>query len=235
MTKNNIKEELLKEIEAYWSKHSHLEFGALLDRLMAIEGNIKHIAYISNEEWLTWLKRIEQYSLFNKEVLEKLRVNRLKNYHTNKSEKEMYGQEPVPLFIEGLFNRRNYFGGDDIIRSYFTEINESKNGIANPEVTIEDDNVKNVGVIAQQYENENYIIFFITITGINIQSVEQIFDMAVFGLRKENINNIDFCWFNGKDMTEEEYCYLLNTIQATGFDFFKVAKKENKKSTNNET
>lgn len=215
-------EELLNEIKTYWAKHNHLQFGALLDRLMALEGNIKPISYITDKEWLTWLKRVDEYAFFNPSVLEKLRVNRLKNYHMKLSEKEKYGKEPIPLFIDGRFNKNNYFGGDDIIRSYFTEINTCEEGLAFPEISIELDNqnIKTVGMVAQQYENKEYIHFYITITGINLQPVEQVFDLAVFGIKKEDINNIDFCWFNGKEMTEEDYCYLLNCIQATGFNFF---------------
>lgn len=233
MAQKSVKDELLKEIKAYWSNNAHLDFGALLDRLMALEGNIKHISYITNEEWLTWLKRVEQYSIFNANVLEKLRVNRLKNYHVNKNEKDKYGKEPIPLFIDGQFNKSNYFGGDDVIRAYFTEINNNKNGLAYPDVALEiEGELKNVGLIAQQYQNESYIIFFITVTGLNIQTVEQVFDMAVFGLKKEDINTIDFSWFNGKEMTEEQYCYILNVIKATGFDFFKNEEEVEKNSTN---
>ncbi|HMG14307.1 MAG TPA: hypothetical protein VK590_02600, partial [Saprospiraceae bacterium] len=122
--------ELLNEIKGYWSKHNHLQFGALLDRLMALEGNVKPISYITDEEWLTWLKRVDEYFFFNNTVLEKLRVNRLKNYHMKSAEKEKYGKEPIPLFIDGKFNKYNFFGGDDIIRSYFTEINGNEEGIA---------------------------------------------------------------------------------------------------------
>lgn len=220
--------ELLDEIKAYWSKHNHLQFGALLDRLMALEGNVKPISYITDDEWLTWLKRVDEYSVFTPAVLEKLRVNRLKNYHMKLSEKEKYEKEPIPLFIDGKFNKNNYFGGDDIIRSYFTEINQSTEGIAFPEISIELDNqsVRTVGLIAQQYENKEYINFYITITGINLNPVEQVFDLAVFGIKKNDINNIDFCWFNGKEMTEEDYCYLLNCIQATGFNFFVSEEEE---------
>jgi hypothetical protein len=224
-------EELLNEIKAYWSKHTHLQFGALLDRLMALEGNVKHISYISNEEWLTWLKRVDDYSYFNHSVLEKLRVNRLKTFHSSMSEKEKYGKEPIPLFIDGTFNKNNYFGGDDIVRAYFTEINENEEGIAFPEITIDiDEDTKTVGMIAQQFQNEEYINFFITITGLGLKPVKQVFDMAVFGLKKDNINNIDFCWFNGKEMTEEEYCYILNIIQATGFNFFQQNTEEEVKA-----
>jgi hypothetical protein len=220
-------EELLDEIKRYWTKHNHLQFGALLDRLMALEGNVKHLSYISNDEWLTWLKRVDEYKFFNKQVLEKLRVNRLKNFHLNSSEKEKYGQEPIPLFIDEKFNKKNYFGGDDIIRAYFTEISDNEEGIAFPEVTIElnEGNVRTVGMIAQQYENQNYINFYITITGINLHPVKQVFDMAVFGIKKDDINNIDFCWFNGKEMSEEDYCYVLNCIQATGFNFFQQSEE----------
>lgn len=227
-----INVELLNEIKGYWSKHNHLQFGALLDRLMALEGNVKPISYITDEEWLTWLKRVDEYSFFNPSVLQKLRVNRLKSYHMKSSEKEKYGKEPIPLFIDGKFNKNNFFGGDDIIRSYFTEINGNEEGIAFPEISIEldDQSIKTVGMIAQQYENKDYINFYITITGINLQPVEQVFDLAVFGIKKDDINNIDFCWFNGKEMTEEDYCYLLNCIQATGFNFFINANDEEEKN-----
>lgn len=230
----DLKEELLNEIKTYWSSHNHLQFGALLDRLMALEGNVKHISYISNDEWLTWLKRVDDFSYFNKEVLDKLRLNRLKLFHLNINEKEKYINEPIPLFIDGKYNKRNYFGGDDVIRAYFTEINENEEGISFPEITIDIDNeTKTVGLIAQQFQNEEYINFYITITGISLQPVQPVFDLAVFGLKKSNINNIDFCWFNGRDMNETDYCYILNCIHATGFNFFQSTEDERKKSPNN--
>jgi uncharacterized protein YihD (DUF1040 family) len=225
--------ELMNDLKSYWSKHTHLEFGALLDRLMALEGNVKHISYISNDEWLTWLKRVDDYSLFNAEILEKLRLNRFKNFHSSLAEKEKYGKEPIPLFLDGKFNKNNYFGGDDVIRAYFTEINENEEGIAFPEVILDcEDETKTVGIIAQQFENDEYINFFVTITGVNLRPVKEVFDMAVFGLKKDNINHIDFCWFNGQDMTEKDYCYILNVIQSTGFNFFQQSLDDEKVGTN---
>jgi hypothetical protein len=155
-------------------------------------------------------------------------LNRFKMFHSSISEKQKYGKEPIPLFLDGRFNKNNYFGGDDVIRAYFTEINENEDGIAFPEITLDyEDETKTVGIIAQQFENEDYINFFVTITGVGLKPVKEIFDMAVFGLKKSDINNIDFCWFNGKDMTESEYCYILNVIQATGFNFFQSLEEDN--------
>lgn len=229
--KNKAIDELLKLIRLYWEANPNLDFGAMLDRVMSIEANVKHLSHITNDEWMMWFtNQLKEPQFFSKDTLESLRLSRFKQYHSLSSMKELYDKEPTPLFFDGKFNQNNYFGGDDIIRNFFTKINEGQKILVYPEVIVEvgEGRTQNIGMIAQEMDNEEYIMFQFIISGMEFsgEQNQQIFHNAVFGLNKNNTDVIDFCWFSGQEMTEEHYIYLLNVIQQTGFNFFEERREE---------
>jgi uncharacterized protein YihD (DUF1040 family) len=239
MTSKQI-EEVLEAIKRYWQEHQNLDFGQVLDSIMARTGDITDITRITSHNLIEYIDELlREDKVFTGEQLEKLRKNRFKEYHSNSETKSNFEKEPVPLFIDGKFVKKNYFGGDDIIRSFFTEISDSDEPIMFPETTFELNGRTYVaGLTAMKIETVHSINFLYLITGLSLKHKENhpICDVGIFGFDKNNLDNIQYAWFNGKEMEEEDYLYILNVIKSTGYNLFiSQPKKLNKPIENEKT
>lgn len=228
-TKNRI-EEVLKSLKEYWSNHKELDFGQVLDSIMVRKGDIRDMSRLNSEELILYIEELlKEEKVFDKEQLEVFRENRLKEYHSSSILKEAFSREPMPLFIEGKFVKENYFGGDDIIRNFFTEISESEEPIMFPEISFDLNNKTYfLGLTAMKLETAHFVSFVFCMSGMRLEQKnnEQIFHIGVFNFEKENLDHIQMAWFDGHEMTEEEYLLILNTLRSTGFNFFSKKLKK---------
>jgi uncharacterized protein YihD (DUF1040 family) len=217
-------DDVLKALNDYWNRHHELSFGQILDSIKVRKGDTRDMSRLSEEELLLYINELmEEEGSFTSEQLQAFRENRYKEYHSSKSMKEAFAHEPIPLFRDGKFVKNNYFGGDDIIRNFFTEISESEAPIMFPEVSFDINNKSYfVGLTALKIETAHFITFAFCMSGMRLEQAnnEQIFHVGVFNFEKENLDNIQMAWFDGHEMTEEEYLFILNTLKATGFNFF---------------
>jgi hypothetical protein len=228
-TKKRI-DESLKSFKEYWLQHKELDFGQVLDSIMARKGDIRDISRLNSDQLILYIEELlKEEVVFTSEQLSAFRENRLKEYHSSSTIREAFSKEPVPLFIDGQFVKENYFGGDDIIRSFFTEMSEADEPIMFPEVSF-DLNGKTyfVGLTAITFDTAHYITFTFCMSGLEVNNKEakNVFHIGVFNFEKENLDNFHMAWFDGQDMTEENYLFILNTIKATGFNFFSKKLKK---------
>ncbi len=228
-TKKRI-DEVMKAFKEYWTKHKELDFGQVLDSIMVRKGDIRDMSRLNSEELILYIEELlTEEEVFNKEQLEVFRENRLKEYHSSTVLKEAFTKEPMPLFIDGKFVKENYFGGDDIIRNFFTEISESEEPIMFPEISFDIDNKTFfVGLTAMKLETSHFVSFVFCMSGMKLEQEnnEQIFHIGVFNFERENLDHIQMAWFDGHEMTEDEYLLILNTLRSTGFNFFSKKPKK---------
>lgn len=228
-TKKKI-DEVLKSLKEYWNQHSELNFGQVLDSIKVRKGDIRDMSRLSSDELLLYIEELlKEETGFNHDQLAMFRENRLKEYHSSTAMKNSFAREPVPLFLDGQFVKNNYFGGDDIIRNFFTEISEAEEQIMFPEVSFDLNNKTYfVGMTALKCETAHYITFLFCMSGLRLEHENnmQIFHIGVFNFEKENLDNIQMAWFDGHAMLEEEYLFILNTLKATGFNFFTEKPKK---------
>ena len=222
-TKKRI-DQVMKALKEYWSKHSELDFGQVLDSIMCRKGYIRDMSRLNSEELVMYIEELlKEEIIFDKSQLEVFRENRLKEYHSSAELKEAFSKEPVPLFIEGKFVKENYFGGDDIIRNFFTEISEADEPIMFPEISFDSEfKTYFVGLTAMKLETAHFVSFHFCMSGLKLEqeSNEQIFHIGVFNFEKANLDHIQMAWFDGQEMNEEQYLFILNTLKSTGFNFF---------------
>lgn len=217
-------EEVINVLSEYWQEHQDLDFGQMLDSIMVRKGDIRDMSRLSSGDLIHYIKELmKEEVVFTSEQLDELRLNRLKEYHSSSEAKNQFEKEPIPLFLEGRFVKDNYFGGDDIIRSFFTEISENDEPIMFPEITFDMKGTTYVaGLTAMKIETAHYVNFMFVISGMQLKFQENasLFHVGVFGFEKQNLDNIEFAWFDGEKMTEENYLFILNTLKSTGFNFF---------------
>jgi uncharacterized protein YihD (DUF1040 family) len=236
-TKKRI-DEVLKSLKEYWNQHQELDFGQVLDSIKVRKGDTRDMSRLNSDELILYIEELlKEEKVFTKEQLATFRQNRYKEYHSSSSLKEAYSKEPVPLFLDGKFVKSNYFGGDDIIRNFFTEISESDEPIMFPEVSFDyDEKSYFVGITAMKLETAHFVTFAFCTSGLVLeqQNNKQIFHIGVFNFEKENLDNIQMAWFDGREMTENDYLLILNTLKATGFNFFSQKPKKLPKPTEEE-
>jgi uncharacterized protein YihD (DUF1040 family) len=237
-TKKRI-DEVLKSLKEYWDKHHELDFGQVLDSIKVRKGDIRDMSRLNSEELILYIEELlKEETVFTKKQLATFRENRLKEYHSSNALKEAFSKEPIPLFLDGRFVKNNYFGGDDIIRNFFTEISESDEPIMFPEVSFDIENRNYfVGLTALKLETAHFVTFAFCMSGLVLEQEnnQQIFHIGVFNFEKENLDNIQMAWFDGHEMTEDEYLLILNTLKSTGFNFFTQKPKKLPKPVEEET
>jgi hypothetical protein len=118
--------------------------------------------------------------------------------------KSAFANVPRRLFVDGEFNEDNWRGGDaSLIREFFRE-NYGKTIIRDVN---DDEGFQWTFIIKHiQYEDQNYA----TITIHETQ--KEIFHQVLFSWYKER-GRTEKAIFNGREMTEEEYLFVLNLIQ----------------------
>jgi uncharacterized protein YihD (DUF1040 family) len=216
---NQKQQELLDLISAYWHENSQLEFGAILDNLFAKNGSKVDLYYCSTDSFIGWLKKeLEPRIAFSKEELISLRAERYRNYIEGKANMI---DEPKSLFIDGLFNKNNYFGGDDIIRTFFDSIHDEGNGIIDVDFQydiLETTMLANISAYCHYHEYEEKYVFIITIDEFMMENpIIENHISYVFTINNEKI--ISSALRNGYIITEHEYIELLNFIKDSGYDF----------------
>lgn len=144
--------------------------------------------------------------MITKEILERLRKLQLKN--------QSLGDKPKPMFKKGIFNFSNWNGGDDLIRDYFVDIEDSDEWqrwyeIKNGYLTV---------MFYYAYDQAFGIIIHDKIDSYWEKGVEKQYDVYFFTWYKHR-GETDLATLNGQLMTEEQYIKLLNLIEQTGYKF----------------
>jgi hypothetical protein len=124
-----------------------------------------------------------------------------------------YGSTPQPMFFNnGCFNPRNWNGGDDIIRQFISKLEDSKDG---KEVFSEidyEDKTYDILCYWSWLEDHQYVTFLIN--SFDIPYV----DIAFFRVYKHR-GATELAMYNSELMHVDQYVFLLNLIEKTGFKF----------------
>lgn len=133
--------------------------------------------------------------MINKEILQKSR-----DYVLNHMEELHFGSVPTPMFVDGKFNPNNWNGGDSAIRQFFYEIMDSSNGeeeYSNKDVTMR---------IEYTYEDDDNNVELV----VTKDSIKESYKFSWYKSRGKT----DSATLNGRDLTEDKYIELLNTIES---------------------
>jgi len=134
-------------------------------------------------------------------------------------QKEHFGSEAKAMFIDGQFNLDNWNGGDGVIRQYF---HENSNKSSGHEIDLKYNGIEyNVDFIVTHtyYNDSNYAT--IIIKGWQYYNDNEYYyleDIAYFSWYK-NRGKTDIAIYNGYRMSEQQYLFILNLIEQTGFKF----------------
>lgn len=211
---NDKQRQCINLLEEYWSKNSHLGFGAILDDILAIHGSKLDLYYCSTDNFIDWLsEELEEEQIFTSNTLNELKAKRMKEYSENP---EMFTEEPKSLFIDGEFSLLNYFGGDDIIRPFFDYTH-------NEEMVDIDYQVHANGAVKMAtlsaycfyHEYEDKYVFTVTSKRPNESSVSHL----GYFFEVNSFDNISSATVNGREVDENDYLLLLNIIKESGFSF----------------
>lgn len=147
-----------------------------------------------------------------KDTLNQLRKSQQKDY---------YGSQAQSMFVNGVFNSDNWNGGDGIIRQYFYDKVNSETLVANIDVTYESFHFWGDIVITHAwYEDQNYVT--ITFSG-TLEENEQLqidsYEHTAYFTWYKSRGRTESGKFDGRLMTEDEYLFVLNALQETGFTF----------------
>lgn len=141
-------------------------------------------------------------------------------------QKEFYGSQAQPMFVDGVFNPDNWNGGDDIIRQYFSDYNgKVRIGTLAMDIDFTHNSVHFWGDIIithTWYDDQNYVT--ITFVGLfekdeKLQLDDYDFEHVAFLTWYKNRGRTESVKFDGKPMTEEQYLFVLNALQETGYKF----------------
>lgn len=136
--------------------------------------------------------------MINKELLEDLHKKRLSNSN--------HGSTPKRMFVNGKFNKRNWCGGDDLIRNFFEDLFY--------------DEIKNIYLVEEEESCYTHVICHVDM--VEDQSYATIIvdgDVYYFSWYK-NRGCTEVATLNGKNLTEDKYIELLNIIEKTGYNYF---------------
>jgi hypothetical protein len=148
-----------------------------------------------------------------KEDLHKLRLSQ---------QKEHYGSQAEEMFINGIFNAGNWNGGDGLIRQYFYDfgyLEQKAAEVESPNGAL--DFSGDIIVNHQHFNDQNYVTIVLTgwlYLDETDASPKQMEDIAYFTWYKQR-GKTENALYNGKPMTEDEYLFVLNALQQTGFTF----------------
>ncbi|WP_137743317.1 hypothetical protein [Robertmurraya siralis] len=142
-------------------------------------------------------------------------------------QKSNYGSQAQAMFVDGLFNYGNWNGGDGLIRQYFSKYNE--NSIFCDTKVTDIDFLHNeihfwgdIIITHSWYEERNYATITFAGTcetnGI-LNPVDYKFEDVAFFTWYKSRGTTESAKYNGKRMTEDQYLFVLNALQETGFKF----------------
>lgn len=211
-------EMLLQLVEEYWIKHPDVDFGQVLDNVLATrKGRKADLFYTSTAEWIHMFTNVlSEPEDFTQESLVALRGERYEAYHRHP---EKFDREPKSLFINNEFSKENYIGGDDIIHLFFNVVFAEGQLYGSTQVEKDGETLQLSYESGYTYNGEEHLHnFFINLHGINIDTLNGVMHSAIFKIRDTN-DQFQTAWFNGKMMNEVDYIFLLNAIQKSGFDF----------------
>lgn len=149
-----------------------------------------------------------------KETLEKLRKTQ---------QKSNYGSQAQAMFVDGLFNYGNWNGGDGLIRQYFYDKVYMDTLVEDIDFTYESIHFWGDIIITHSwYEDQNYATIAFAGThetdGILNPADYKFEDVAFFTWYKSR-GTTESAKYNGQRMTEDQYLFVLNALQETGFQF----------------
>jgi hypothetical protein len=147
-----------------------------------------------------------------KEHLHKCRLNQQKEY---------FGSEAKAMFVEEVFNPDNWNGGDGLVRQYFYDFGHLEQKAAEIECKFGDLDFSGDVIINHQiFNDQSYatIIFSGWLYDNENEPIRQIEDLAYLTWYKRR-GRTENALHNGKPMTEDEYLFVLDALQQTGFTF----------------
>lgn len=151
--------------------------------------------------------------MITKEHLDKRRLHQ---------QKEHFGSEARAMFVNGVFTSDNWNGGDGLIRQYFYDFCYEKQKRAEIECKFGDSIFEGDVIINHTWFNDqNYVT--IIFDGWLYKSIEDeigivINDIVYFTWYK-NRGRTENALYNSEPMTEEQYLFVLNALEKTGFKF----------------
>lgn len=147
-----------------------------------------------------------------KETLDKLRLSQQKSH---------YGSPAKAMFVSGVFNSDNWNGGDGLVRQYFYDKVRHDTLVTDIDFTYNERHYWGDIIITHTfYEDQSYVT--ITFAGTIENMISEIlenYEHVVFLTWYKNRGRTESVKFDGRLMTEEEYLFVLNALQETGFEF----------------
>jgi hypothetical protein len=125
------------------------------------------------------------------------------------------------MFVEGVFNPDNWNGGDGIIRQYFYDFGYLEQKAEEIQCKIDDLEFEGDVIVNHQiFNDQNYATIILAGCLYDneenyIRSIEDIVYFTWYKRRGRTENVL----YNSKPITENEYLFVLNALQETGFEF----------------
>jgi hypothetical protein len=153
--------------------------------------------------------------MITKEILDQLRSVQQKNG---------YGSQAQSMFVNGVFSSDNWNGGDGLIRQYFSTYEGKVHQdtlVDYIEFTYKDTHFwGDIIVTHTWFDDQNYAtVTFSGTVEINDELVFEKFEDVVYFTWYKNRGRTEKAKYNGLLMTEEQYLFVLNALEQTGFKF----------------
>ena len=146
----------------------------------------------------------------NKQILERAYLNQLDAMNKNKGCKT--SSKPSRMFVDGKFNKLNWNGGDDLIRDYFSDLENEY--IDNTFVFTDNEGLPMCTVISNILRVDDTNIATILILDIR-KNEDKLYHFEWY----KNRGNTEKASLNNKVMNEDEYVELLSKLEETGYKF----------------
>jgi hypothetical protein len=153
--------------------------------------------------------------MITKETLDNLRKVQQKDY---------YGSQAQAMFVNRFFNPSNWNGGDGIIRQYFSDFSHGKlrDGTIATEIECKFNELEFTGdiiVTHKWFDDQNYVTIILKGNIYkNNKYIDDIEDIVYLSWYKSR-GATETLIYNGSLMTEDEYIFILNALESTGYKF----------------
>lgn len=140
-------------------------------------------------------------------------------------QKSCYGSSAQSMFVNGKFNYSNWNGGDGLIRQFFSQYRENsvqhETKVYELSFTYEGLHFwGDIIVTHTWYEDQNYAtIVFAGNTELDGVFHNDKFENVAYFTWYKSRGTTESAKYNGQPMTEEDYLFVLNAVQGTGFKF----------------